>query len=74
MKRYFAVVLLLVGCSQSHVQSGTPAERAAYRKAFFDDCMKALPTGPQVSHYSDWDEVVRECDQTAYYNTNERFP
>ena len=35
------------------------------RREIFQQCMKALPVGPQATKYNDWDEVVAECGAQA---------
>jgi hypothetical protein len=37
------------------------------RRELFLECMKALPAGPQQTQYNDWDEVVKACDNAAYF-------
>jgi hypothetical protein len=39
------------------------------RREIFQQCMKLLPAGPQVTKYNDWDEVVRQCDAIAYHQS-----
>ncbi len=39
------------------------------RREIFQQCMKALPAGPQATKYNDWDEVVGECESVAYYQS-----
>lgn len=69
------VVMLLTACGQHS------SERTAYaadiddvivkdvclQRETFNECMKALPAGPQSTKYNDWDEVVKECRTTAHY-------
>ena len=35
-------------------------DKVEYQIAF-KECLKALPAGPEQTHYNDWNEVVREC-------------
>ena len=42
------------------------------RNEIFQQCIKNLPNGPQITKYNDWDEVVSECNNSAYYISNER--
>jgi len=39
------------------------------RREIFQQCMKALPAGPQATKYNDWDEVVGMCESVAYYQS-----
>lgn len=54
-------LLTLAGCSEVW-----KTDQELRTKLFFK-CMEALPAGPQKTMYSDWDEVVAECDNIAYY-------
>ncbi len=40
---------------------------ACLQRELFNECMKALPAGPQATKYNDWDEVVSQCRQGARY-------
>lgn len=64
---YFLVatvwIVMLVGCTK-------PAkwhEDQDLREQLFFKCLEALPAGPQSTKYNDWDEVVNECGQQAYF-------
>ncbi|QEL26124.1 hypothetical protein FQV39_28590 [Bosea sp. F3-2] len=39
------------------------------RAQIFQDCLKAVPEGPRVTHTSDWSQVVKACDSAAYYQS-----
>ena len=39
------------------------------RREVFKECMKSLPAGPASTRYNDWDEVVKACEETAYYQS-----
>lgn len=45
---------------------------ACLQREIFNECMKALPAGPQATKYNDWDEVVAECRHTARYLSERR--
>jgi hypothetical protein len=65
MKIGFLVLstLLLVGCEE-------PARPdQCMRREIFQQCMKALPAGPQATKYNDWDEVVSQCESVAYHQS-----
>lgn len=69
-----AATLLVAGCSQPvDTRAYDPVARSEYRDKLFNECMNALPAGPQVTKYNDWDDVVSECSQSSYYRANERF-
>lgn len=42
------------------------------RNEIFQQCIQNLPKGPEVTKYNDWDEVVGECSESAYYISNEK--
>ncbi len=42
------------------------------RVQLFQECMKALPAGPQDTKYNDWDEVVAKCDQVSYWQSQRK--
>lgn len=62
----FAMLLVLVACVD---QSPRMENDQQIRMERFDSCMKALPAGPQTTMYNDWDEVVRACESSAYYQS-----
>lgn len=39
------------------------------RHRYFQECLTALPAGPDNTKYNDWDEVVEECGHQAYYQS-----
>ena len=39
------------------------------RAEIFQQCLAAVPAGPQTTHYNDWSEVVQACSNTAYYQS-----
>ena len=42
------------------------------RREIFNECMKILPAGPISTKYNDWDEVVSECGNQAYYMSHRK--
>jgi hypothetical protein len=69
MIRYLLPSLTLIGlaaCSPGSTFS-PPTVDQCIRAEAFQSCMRALPVGPQVAKYNDWDEVVDSCAQSAYY-------
>lgn len=62
---------VLAGCANS---DGTPTINTTgpdqcMRREIFQQCLKALPAGPQAAKYNDWDEVVGACESAAYYQS-----
>ena len=39
------------------------------QREIFKECMESLPAGPASTHYNDWDEVVSQCREVAYYHS-----
>lgn len=39
-------------------------DQKMYKEVFLE-CLKSVPSGPTVTKYNDWDEVVRECRLSA---------
>ncbi len=60
------VVVLLAGCN---VPQDTSAPDQCLRREIFKECLAALPAGPVATKYNDWDEVVEECERSAYYQS-----
>ena len=59
------VVVGLTGCNAPHYKTDDKL-----REELFFKCMQSLPAGPLATKYNDWDEVVSECGQQAYYLSN----
>ena len=55
--------MLAGGCTES------TGPDQCLRREIFQQCMKALPAGPQATKYNDWDEVVDKCESVAYYQS-----
>lgn len=58
--------LLLASCEDSPRDLITDQ---CLRVALFQQCIHNLPAGPSTTKYNDWDEVVKACDQVAYYQS-----
>lgn len=61
-------VILLAACGKD--DKPFIDERVAnqcLRREILNECMKSLPAGPLATKYNDWDEVVGECGNQAYY-------
>lgn len=57
--------ILLVGCQSNELS----VVDQCMRREIFQQCMKALPAGPQTTKYNDWGEVVSQCESVAYYQS-----
>lgn len=55
--------LALCGCPDVPV----PQVDQCLRRQYFNECLAALPKGPTTVVNNDWDEVVSECNNAAYY-------
>jgi len=79
-KLLMLVVMLLTACGQHSSESTAYAsdvndvivKDVCMQREVFNECMKALPAGPQSTKYNDWDEVVKECRHTARYLSERR--
>ncbi len=47
----------------------TTSNDQCLRARLFEQCLKALPAGPEATKYNDWDEVVAACESAAYYQS-----
>lgn len=61
-----ALMIIVSGCENKSARFVYDQE---LRREIFKDCMKLLPEGPKETTYNDWDEVVAECDNVAYYQS-----
>ena len=69
----FALILAaaaLAGCEAPEVITGPDQ---CLRADLFKQCMTTLPAGPQSTKYNDWDEVVAQCQNAAYYQSLRRL-
>jgi hypothetical protein len=63
---------LLAGCDSVPIKP-TSAVDQCLRTRLFRECMAAMPAGPtHVGTSNDWDEVIKECDNAAYYQSIRR--
>ena len=58
-------VTMLSGCAPMCHQK---PDRVVQNKIFIE-CLKVIPPGPNVTKYNDWDEVISECNSSAYYQS-----
>ncbi len=61
-----AATLVLAGCDVPEKDWGADQ---CLRIELFQQCLKALPAGPQSTQYNDWNEVVAQCQNAAYYQS-----
>jgi hypothetical protein len=75
MKRtILAAAMLLVACDNKPWEP-TNGPDQCLRREIFQQCLAALPKGPdRTGTSSDWDEVVGACENAAYYQSQRRFP
>lgn len=62
--------VILSGCNKT-TEPPPPPLSGPLRVALVRDCMAHLPAGPVATQYNDWDEVVAQCDNTAWYLMNQ---
>lgn len=68
--KYLALiaVLLMAGCDVPKLQG----PNQDIRERIFFQCLAAIPKGPEQTKCNDWQEVVEECGQQAYYMSFDR--
>ena len=70
MKKMMLIALVLLsGCGDKGVFEDIAEPDQCLRAELFQACLKSLPSGPQVTKYNDWDEVVSSCQSTSYYQS-----
>jgi hypothetical protein len=57
-------VIVLSGCCGEKINR----ER---RIEIFRDCLDRIPEGPQTTKYNDWAEVIKTCEDVAFYQSIE---
>lgn len=57
---YIVVCSCIVGCGEKS------APDQCLRRDLFQQCLQSLPAGPSSTKYNDWDEVVEQCEQSAW--------
>jgi hypothetical protein len=62
-----SIALALSACDEFRPMRREPDQ--AKRALIFQECLKAVPEGPRVTHTSDWSQVVKACDSAAYYQS-----
>jgi hypothetical protein len=72
-KRYwialFLFITIFMGCNDPmHVCKRKSNQEL--RIELFQECLKLVRGGgPETVHYNDWDEVIKTCASTAYYQS-----
>ena len=78
MKKLLRVAALMAGASLFTAGLGGCADPdpqrvdQCMRREIFQQCLTNLPAGPKATMYNDWDEVVKECENVAYYQSLRR--
>ena len=66
------VAILIVAALLSGCNKDPQKVDQCIRTKLFESCMRSLPAGPVSTQYNDWDEVVNECENAAYYQSLRR--
>jgi len=61
------IILVAALLSACNVNQNVTVVDQCLRREQFNECLKAVPTGPVVTGQSDWAEVVKQCSSQAYY-------
>lgn len=61
------LVVLMAGCSGPRWETDQEL-----RAKLFQDCLKAVPKGPDSVVSNDWAEVVDSCENAAYYQSQRK--
>ena len=74
MKKLFLLLpLFLIACSKNDKPFiDDRVSNLCLQREIFNECMKMLPAGPVATKYNDWDEVVSECGNQAYYMSHRK--
>lgn len=63
-------LVTLAACSNDAVPIVKRNPDQCLRRELFNECLKALPSGPlSTATSNDWDEVVDACREHAYYTS-----
>lgn len=60
-----AITAIMTGCDSFPEYEADQS----IRRELFNECMAALPAGPESTVYNDWAEVVSKCDDYAYWTS-----
>ena len=63
-----AILFTISGCEQM-VDKDPRVNDQCKRAVIFQACLQAVPSGPTVTHDNPWDQVVRSCEEAAYYQS-----
>lgn len=61
-----AALASIAACDRS-MPADLPVTDQCLRAKLFQECLSAVPKGPDVTTYNDWAEVLAECENHAYY-------
>lgn len=69
MRRIGLMVLLLsiVGCGDNPFKEPVYLTDKTLQRQLFFECLERIPSGPKVTTYNDWAEVVEECGRQTTY-------
>lgn len=75
--KYLIIIaaLLLAGCNEEAVrivEQDQIINDQCLRREILKECMTATPAGPVATKYNDWDEVVAQCRNEAYYSSKRK--
>lgn len=76
--KYLIIIaaLLLAGCNDETSLVYDPQDQIindqCLRREILKECMTATPAGPVATKYNDWDEVVAQCRNEAYYSSKRK--
>lgn len=60
-----AAAMFAAGCSDE-LRNGPDQ---CLRAELFQQCLSAVPAGPESTKYNDWSEVVSGCESASYYQS-----
>jgi hypothetical protein len=69
MKKIFILAFLLLSGCNDMPRWETDQE---LRAKLFQECLKAVPKGPDSVVSNDWAEVVDSCENAAYYQSQRK--
>lgn len=69
LTRAFVICFLVAGCSNNQQSLSDKVHDQCLRIQLAQKCLESLPAGPVETKYNDWDEVVKQCDDNAMYQS-----
>jgi hypothetical protein len=71
LKVILAVLALIMAGCETPVANPWVVDECLNRE-IYRECMALLPKGPDKTVYNDWDDVIDECNDRAYYRSQKR--